>query len=187
MYTRSVSFLTRISAGRSKQIFLNALYSLSFSWQVYQFTHQTSPQNSYEETTILFLHQFSSSRLAIFLSYFSGKRQMFMADILPSAPLTAFSFYSQKSRLKVKDIFKLAVFPLYLSVQPKSCKAVKIPQRCRQERDAHSLIFQGPFSLQQMAWVRCDSRTDWVPSTYLLFLLCPAAKHCKLSRKKQLN
>lgn len=133
-----------------------------FSWQVYQFAHKASCHIS------------------------QGRGKWLRPISCPLFHRRPFHFYSQKSSLKVKDSFKLVVFPLYLSVHPKPSKAFKIPQRCRQERDAHSSIYQDPFSLQQMAWVRVWFE-DWLSPKYILSLLCPAAKYCKLSRKKQLN
>lgn len=67
-----------------------------------------------------------------------------MADILGSDPLVDFSFYSQKSRLKVKNIFS---WPFFLSALPNSSKAIRMLRKCRQEKSAHSSIFQDPFSL----------------------------------------
>lgn len=143
----SLWFLTRISAGRSKQIFSKALYSISFLWWVYQFPLETSLQHSCKKTITLLLLPFSS-RPATLLPFVPQKRQTVQQTILHSDPLTAFFFLIfKKSRLKIKYIFKLAVFSLYLSAQPNSSKAIRILKRCRQERDVHSSIFQDPFSL----------------------------------------
>lgn len=98
----SLSFLTKSTAGKSNQIFLKAVYSLSFLWQVCLFLWKTSPiiTTRRQNRSILISTSSPPDFLATFMSFHHGRDKWLWQIILHSDPLIALSFYSQKSRFR---------------------------------------------------------------------------------------